>query len=116
MQVQGRVFPSRLHWRTTRIVKPYGPHASPRTRNPAPPPYFPAAHLPGTAGLPDQPSSYIKPPSFLLRQALLDDQIVKTQSMRASPYIKPLEVQAQAWEVLMVTLQEIVDNWLTCQV
>ena len=36
--------------------------------------------------------------------------------MRASPYIKPLEAQAQAWEVLMVTLQEIVDNWLTCQV
>ena len=36
--------------------------------------------------------------------------------MRASPYIKALESQAAAWEVLMVTLQEIVDNWLTCQV
>lgn len=28
-------------------------------------------------------------------QALLDDQIVKAQSMRASPYIGPLEHQAQ---------------------
>ena len=59
------------------------------------------------------------PPEFysvcLFEQALLDDQIVKTQSMRASPYIKALEAQAAAWEVLMVTLQEIVDNWLTCQ-
>ena len=50
-----------------------------------------------------------------MEQALLDDQIVKTQSMRASPYIKAIEAQAAAWEVLMVTLQEIVDNWLTCQ-
>ena len=58
------------------------------------------------------PTSHPSP----LAQALLDDQIVKTQSMRASPYIKALESQAAAWEVLMVTLQEIVDNWLTCQV
>lgn len=48
-------------------------------------------------------------------QALLDDQIVKTQSMRASPYIKALEKDACSWEELMVRLQEIVDNWLACQ-
>ena len=36
--------------------------------------------------------------------------------MRASPFIKALESEAQAWEVLMVRLQDIVDNWLTCQV
>lgn len=48
-------------------------------------------------------------------QALLDDHIVKTQSMRASPFIKALEAQAAEWEVLMVRLQDIVDNWTTCQ-
>ncbi len=45
-------------------------------------------------------------------QALLDDQIVKTQSMLASPFIKPLEATARTWEGLMTTLQDIVDNWL----
>lgn len=38
-------------------------------------------------------------------QALLDDQIVKTQAMRASPYIKPLEAQATKWETMLTTLQ-----------
>jgi hypothetical protein len=38
-------------------------------------------------------------------QALLDDQIVKTQAMRASPYIKPLEGQANKWEAMLTTLQ-----------
>ncbi len=31
-------------------------------------------------------------------QALLDDQIVKTQSMRASPYIGPFEERVRVWE------------------
>jgi dynein heavy chain len=38
-------------------------------------------------------------------QALLDDQIVKAQSMRASPFIKPLEERARNWEELLVNLQ-----------
>ncbi|KAG2501733.1 hypothetical protein HYH03_000233 [Edaphochlamys debaryana] len=48
-------------------------------------------------------------------QALLDDQIVKTQAMRASPYIKPLEGAATKWEAMLSTLQDMLDNWLTCQ-
>lgn len=48
-------------------------------------------------------------------QALLDDQIVKSQSMLASPFIKPLEAQAQRWLTLLTTLQDILDNWLQCQ-
>ncbi len=45
-------------------------------------------------------------------QMLLDDQIVKTQSMRASPFIKPLEAVATAWEALLVNSQDLLDNWL----
>lgn len=38
-------------------------------------------------------------------QALLDDHIVKAQSMRASPYIKPIEAAAAEWERLLLAAQ-----------
>lgn len=38
-------------------------------------------------------------------QVLLDDQLVKTQAMRASPYIKPLEAAAIGWEQLLTGAQ-----------
>ena len=49
-------------------------------------------------------------------QALLDDHIVKTLSMRASPFVKPLEARVLAWETLLTAAQELVDSWLACQV
>jgi dynein heavy chain, axonemal len=48
-------------------------------------------------------------------QNLLDDQLVRIQSMRASPFIKYLEGEANAWHELITTLQDMLDNWLTCQ-
>lgn len=36
---------------------------------------------------------------------LLDDQVVKTQAMRASPFIKPLEAAALSWEKLLLAAQ-----------
>lgn len=48
-------------------------------------------------------------------QAILDDQIVKTQSMCASPFIKALEKEANDWNDLLNTLQDMLDNWITCQ-
>lgn len=48
-------------------------------------------------------------------QQLLDDQIVKTLSMKNSPYIKPFEVQCKNWEARLVKIQEIIDEWLKVQ-
>lgn len=38
-------------------------------------------------------------------QALLDDHVVKTQAMRASPFIKALEADVLAWERLLLAAQ-----------
>lgn len=49
-------------------------------------------------------------------QTLLDDQIIITQAIRASPYVKEVEADVIAWEKKLLEIQDILDEWLRCQV
>jgi Dynein heavy chain, N-terminal region 2. len=43
---------------------------------------------------------------------MLDDHILRAQTMRGSPYIKPFETEMEAWESKLINMQDILDIWL----
>ncbi|XP_036144833.1 dynein heavy chain 3, axonemal isoform X1 [Monomorium pharaonis] len=48
-------------------------------------------------------------------QMLLDDHILKAQTMRGSPFVKAFEQEMQQWEEKLIMMQDIIDQWLLCQ-
>ncbi|KAL0279081.1 UNVERIFIED_CONTAM: hypothetical protein PYX00_000712 [Menopon gallinae] len=48
-------------------------------------------------------------------QVMLDDHILKAQTMRGSPYVKAFEHEMQQWEDKLISMQDIIDAWLLCQ-
>lgn len=48
-------------------------------------------------------------------QSLLDDHILKSQSMRGSPFIAALGQRATDWEEKLINMQDILDVWVKVQ-
>ena len=58
--------------------------------------------------------------TWILKQAdeiltLLDDQLMKTQAIKGSPYIKCFEARARKWEGRLQLISSIMEEWLACQ-
>lgn len=45
-------------------------------------------------------------------QVMMDDHILKAQTMRGSPYVKAFEAEMQAWEEKLISMQDILEQWL----
>lgn len=49
-------------------------------------------------------------------QTLLDDHIIKSRAMSASPFAKPFAADILPWVTRLTRLNAILEQWLTCQV
>ena len=49
-------------------------------------------------------------------QMLLDDHAIKAQAMMSSPFAKPFHDRIAMWTGKLNKMQDIFDQWMTCQV
>lgn len=49
-------------------------------------------------------------------QQQLDDHILKSQTMRGSPYVKAFEADMVSWEEKLISMQDILDQWLQVRI
>ena len=49
-------------------------------------------------------------------QLILEDHIIKAQTMKGSPFVKPFEKEMNDWEAKLMNMQHITDNWLKVRV
>jgi len=49
-------------------------------------------------------------------QVMLDDHILKAQTMHGSVYIKPFEEEMDTWEKKLILMQEILDLWISVSI
>lgn len=49
-------------------------------------------------------------------QTLLDDHIIKSRAISASPFAKPFAADIMPWMTRLTRLNAILEQWLTCQV
>ena len=47
--------------------------------------------------------------------ALLDDQLVKVQAIRGSPFVGPIEASCKAWESRLMDTAVVLEAWMTFQ-
>ncbi len=47
--------------------------------------------------------------------ALLDDHIIKTQTIQGKSYVKPIAQACKEWEMQLKNAQNVLDGWLSCQ-
>ena len=45
-------------------------------------------------------------------QVMLDDYLLRIQTMRGSPYIGAIEDDVEAWEDKLILMQDVLDLWL----
>ncbi|XP_025198734.1 LOW QUALITY PROTEIN: dynein heavy chain 3, axonemal-like [Melanaphis sacchari] len=48
-------------------------------------------------------------------QVMLDDHILKAQTMHGSVYVKPFEEEMDTWEKKLISMQEILNLWISVQ-
>ncbi|KAL4226017.1 Dynein heavy chain 3 [Mactra antiquata] len=48
-------------------------------------------------------------------QVLLDDHIVKTMTMKGSPFIGPFEEEVNSWDLFLHRMKDTLDSWLKVQ-